>query len=174
MEGPGRGGASRPDEAVVFHRVGIVVAEVTRDIEDKAEARFRRVKRIALDLEQMAEAAMEWRSNLMPVEAMSGPRAAVELREVEKLASSVERVPLALDWFMRRDGATLRGVLGDKLGAVFSTIREFVECVSLRRSELASKANAFGRQFEADLAADAEHQRGIAAEWSAVDCDGLK
>jgi hypothetical protein len=166
--------ADDADEAIVLHRTNVVVAEITRSIEEKSEKRFRRVKRIAKELEELSDASVEWKSETASIASISGARAALELRAVEKLAVVVARFSQALDWLLRHEGSALRGVLGDKQDDVVDALRAFIDWVPRYRDSLMPKATEFNERFTADVRDDKDRQKHLAAAWQSVDGDGLR
>jgi len=174
MDGLGRGHAERPEEPIVFHRANVVVAEVIRSIEENAEKQLRSLRSVAKELGQLAEECGELRSHVTPVEVMSGPRAARELRVFESIASAMATLQRRLISVLEWAEPTFRSTLGGKYDPTISFVHEFTDWSAAYRDALADKANAFGERFSRDLRKEADRQHEIASDWSDVDADGLK
>jgi hypothetical protein len=166
---------ARTDETIVCHRMGIVVAEVTRGVEEKAEQQTRQAKIIADELVKVADGLAAWQAEVVPVDQLIGPDAAVELNDEACIGDALGRFADALKNMRATRKAALRDAIGgpENYDALLSRIRRFHEWFFARMTDLRTKAETFGTRFEADLAADADRQREIANEWSVVDADGL-
>ena len=165
---------ARTDETIVCHRMGIVVAEVTRGIEAKAERKTRQAKLIAEELVMVADGLATWQAEVVPTDQLLGPDAALELSDEACIGDVLGRFSDALRDMRPTSRAALRDAMGtNNYDAVLLRIRQFHEWFSARLTDLRTKAAAFAARFEADLSADAERQRKLANEWSEVDADGL-
>lgn len=172
MSGADLGRADRPEENIVFHRAALVVAEVTRSVEEKSEARHRRVARVARELGRLAEAGQALRASAEPTEVVSGARAARMLRTTGMLAHVMKALAPIVDELAT--DPTVSESLGEKRGATLASVREVIAWAVAYHDELAAIADEFGRMFAGDLKQDAERQRAVANEWSVVDADGIK
>lgn len=169
MNIPKRISEQRPEEAVLFHRIGIVVAEVTSASNKKADERMRRAKRAAVEIERMARNARELMDQAPPVAQLSGPQAASELRAFRRLSEETsqdfrERV---FGPFMREHGNLVEN---DARAVVTS----FLEWLPQRCQELRENVRVFESRVRTDLKEDAERMAQLAHDWSAVDADGLE
>jgi hypothetical protein len=173
-----RGATRSPEETIMVNRLGIVIAEVTLSIEAKAELRAQartKIGRFVDELCRLREDVMTWLA-AFPPESTSDARAALlatitaglvtEFQELGESITRLERSP---------NGSLVEEVLRERSKPpLLSVMEEILAPATARRDALTAQAAKFAERFETDLRADAARQREIAADWSAVDGDGLK
>lgn len=160
----------RPDEnpatAVIFHRMGVVVAEVTDAVNKKADKRMRWAAAIAQDLHRLAGSIQEIMSAVPPVSGMRGPSAARELKLTRRLIVSSDRFASTFDWFVKEHP----GQLAEEPE---TRIRSFLAWLPTRQNELDSRVQEFEASMSSDLREDAGRLQELARDWSAIDPDGI-
>lgn len=166
---PRRISEQRVEEAVLYHRIGIVVAEVTSASNKKADERMYRARRAADEIRRMAPAARELMAQAPPVSRLSGPQAASELKAFRRLWEEIAQGfrENVFDPFLREHGNLVEN---DARDAVVT----FLGWLPQRCQELRDRVRQFENNVTTDLKDDAERMAQLAHDWSAVDADGLE
>ena len=137
--------------------------------------KLRHAEHIAGELGRVVDGLSAWRGEVPDADSLGGPDAAVLRRDEARIGDALERFVAVLRDMRPAKRAMLRDVMGEaRFGDALERVRAFHEWFVSRGSALKAKADSFGAQFATDLRADAERQRDIAREWSAVDGDGMR
>jgi len=155
-----------PEQAIVFHRVGVAIAEATAAANKRADERLEWALRCAAELRRLAPLVEEMMSLARPVGELRGPQAAGELRVLRPLLEAEQLITATFPGFIEEHDAVLEPKLK-------GTIARFVKWIPGRGRELRGRVRAFEQKVAADIEADADKLRELAATWSAADSDGF-
>ncbi len=156
-----------PEQAIVFHRVGVAIAAATTAANKRADERLEWALRCAAELRRLAPLVEELMSLARPANELRGPQAARELRALCPLLEAEQLITATFPGFIEEHDAILEPRLKE-------IIARFVRWIPERGRELQRRVSAFEQQVTADLEADAEKLREFAGTWSSVDADGLE
>jgi hypothetical protein len=154
---------STPENAVLFHRIGVVVAEVTMATMNKAAERIASAKLVVDELRRLVPVA---RHLVEDSPELSGPAAARELRSLHRVFAAGSVLKKILPKFIDEHGPLIED-------DIKSTMTAFVDWIPVRERALRQAVESFEDQVSAELRRDAEPIGQLAEAWSIVDADGL-
>lgn len=154
------------ETAIVFHRLGLFVAEVTQSVGRKADVRIAAARNVAEDLRRLGVDLSDLINLLGPAEDMWGPEAAAQLRQLRKLERSTQRFTRVFASFMAE-----HGMLVDE--STRASVQKFLAWLPERISFSCEQVKRFEKKIAEDIASDRSRMNELAHDWSSVDSDGL-
>lgn len=150
---------------VLFHRMGLFVAQVIESTNQRADARIRAARSIVDDLEKMSEAARFVLDHCPDPGGLSGPKAAKELRMQRRIVGCLGDFQRRLNRFVAEHKPLFPPV-------VLTDLAEYIAWCPKRVAALEERVREFNAQVGKDMVDERGRLQQLNADWDVTTGDG--